>query len=80
MTTEKSSEEMAVWAAATRARAEGSIVRGYFLNKVVPAIEREMIRRIGAGEAPTIVLPEVEEFAQAFMKRIGEANNIPELT
>lgn len=67
-------EEMARRAVLMRARSEGNIVRAYFLNEVIPAIEKEFDRRLSQGEVLNLEIPEADAFARAYVKKMFQMN------
>lgn len=69
-------EQMLKRAVLLRARAEGSVVRAYFLNEVIPAIEQEFDRRLSTGEELALAIPEADQFAQAYVKQLFKQNKM----
>jgi len=69
-------EEMEERAILTRARAEGTIVRQYFLNEVLPAIKNEIGRLRSTGQEIEIKLPPAEKFAKAYVQQLAADNNL----
>ena len=57
-----------------RARNEGSILRAYFINEVVPAIEQEFDRRLASGVELDLEVPNALAFAQAYVGEFFESN------
>jgi hypothetical protein len=67
-------EEMARRALLMRARNEGNVVRAYFLNEVLPQIEKEFDRRLASGENLSLEMPPADAFARAYVKQLFKAN------
>lgn len=74
MTNKATPEQMARRAMLMRVRSEGNIVRAYFLNEVLPAIEKEFDRRLSQGEVLSLEVPEADEFARAYVKKLFKVN------
>ena len=66
--------QMAKKAIFTRARAEGSVLRDYFLNEVLPELELEFDRRLASGQTLNLAIPEADTFAKAYVEAFFTAN------
>lgn len=67
-------EQMQRKAVLMRARNEASIVRAFFINEVLPVVEAEFDRRLGAGEDTNLTVPSGEVLGQRFVDEFMAAN------
>ena len=67
-------EQMAKRAMLMRVRSEGNILRAFWLNEVVPAIEKEFDRRLANGDNLVLEMPDVDKLAKSYVNQILKSN------